>query len=494
LHNGKIRVESAVGKGTKFTFSLPKWSSEEMHKQYLFDAIRDAKEKETCFSVVMISIKSFKELIQDSPEKAKFTLEKMEELIKKSLRRSSDMVIASNTGEILLILPETEKDDATSVLERVKEEIRQYLSMEEDLKGKIDLSTGVISYPDEAKDEKNILNKIRQATYGQKILLIEDEPEQIEMIKGRLRARSYQVIAAGNAESGIKLAQEERPDLILMDMILPGMHGLEAAKKLKEIPETKEIPIIAFTAMTVPGFKQECFKEGICDFIRKPYESKELHEKIQKNIRKKHERVDEIEDLEKKPEETLSESDIGIRRKQRPKIEKEKIKIIEKIELSKLKSTLDEVGLKHKKKIPSELAERKKKDGKEEHNGVKKAKKILIVDDEPDLVKTLSLRLMSCGYEVSVASDAVSGVRQALKERPDLILLDIVMPAGGGFKAFENLKKSHRTMIIPIIFISAYLSPEELRDKAVQLGAQGSIHKPFESKELVRKIKIILGE
>jgi len=491
LHKGKIRVESEVGKGTRFIFPLPKWSSKEMLNQYLSDAISSAKEKETYFSVIMISILRFKELIQDRSEKAKEILKKMEELIKNSLRRSSDMVIASNTGEILLILPETGKDDATSVLGRVKEELRRYLSMEEDLKGKINLATGVISYPDEARDEKDILNKVRKATFGYKILLIEDEPEQIEMIKSRLEARAYHLITAGNAEDGIKLAQEEKPDLILMDMILPGMHGLEAAKKLKEVPETKEIPIIAFTAMTVTGFKQECFKEGICDFIRKPYESKELYEKIEKNIRKKHEKVDEIEDLEKKPEETLSESDIGIQRKQRPEIEKEKEEIKEEVEFVKLKSTLDEVGLKHEKKIPSEPAEGKKK---EEHKVAERAKKILIIDDEPDLLKMLSTRLRTCGYQVIAASDAAIGVKQAYKERPDLILLDIMMPGGGGDKVFENLKKSNGTMLIPIILMSGLLPPNELEEKANKLGSEGAILKPFDSKELITKIKKILGE
>jgi len=115
-----------------------------------------------------------------------------------------------------------------------------------------------------------------------KILLIEDDPEQIVIMKLRLEAYGYQMITADKAIDGIKLAQEEKPDLILMDMILPGMHGLEATQKLKEIPETKKIPVIALTAMNPPGFRQECLREGICDFIKKPCEHTELIRKIEK--------------------------------------------------------------------------------------------------------------------------------------------------------------------------------------------------------------------
>jgi len=120
-----------------------------------------------------------------------------------------------------------------------------------------------------------------------KILLVEDEPDQVEIIKIRLESSGFQVISAKNADEGIKLALEEKPDLILMDMILPGMHGLEATAKLKENPETKNIPIVALTAMNPPGFRQECFRTGVSDFVRKPFESADLIRKIEKNIGKK---------------------------------------------------------------------------------------------------------------------------------------------------------------------------------------------------------------
>ncbi len=115
-----------------------------------------------------------------------------------------------------------------------------------------------------------------------KILVIEDNPVEIETIRARLNQKNYQVLIAKNGEEGLRLAQEEQPDLIFMDMILPGMHGLEATIKLKQNPETKEIPIVALTVMDSSEFVATCFKEGITAFIRKPYNFNEIFEKTEK--------------------------------------------------------------------------------------------------------------------------------------------------------------------------------------------------------------------
>ena len=117
-----------------------------------------------------------------------------------------------------------------------------------------------------------------------KILLIEDEPDQIKMVKLRLEASGYKVLAAETAEVGLQVAEEERPDLILLDMLLPDMNGLEVAKRLKGEPKTKEIPILAVTAVGTVDIQEKCAQAGIVDFVRKPYDSKELLDKIKKQL------------------------------------------------------------------------------------------------------------------------------------------------------------------------------------------------------------------
>ena len=120
-----------------------------------------------------------------------------------------------------------------------------------------------------------------------KILIIEDDPDQVKLIKVMLEASGYYMIASNNAEDGIKVAQEEIPDLILMDMILPGMHGLEATLALKKMDSTKDIPVIALTAVSSADFIKECYHSGIVAFVKKPFEAQELIQAIQKHLKPK---------------------------------------------------------------------------------------------------------------------------------------------------------------------------------------------------------------
>lgn len=118
-------------------------------------------------------------------------------------------------------------------------------------------------------------------------------------------------------------------------------------------------------------------------------------------------------------------------------------------------------------------------------------KKILVVDDEPQVVRLLSLRLKANNFDVISAYDGYQCVEVAKLELPDLILLDIKMPLGGGVKAFENLKNIATTNTIPVIFITAYPSIE-VKKQVMEMGAEDFISKPFNSEVLIEKINTIL--
>jgi DNA-binding response OmpR family regulator len=115
-------------------------------------------------------------------------------------------------------------------------------------------------------------------------------------------------------------------------------------------------------------------------------------------------------------------------------------------------------------------------------------KKILIVDDERDIVKALMIRLQANGYQVVAAFDGAQGVFTAHKEKPDLIILDIRMPAEDGFSVAERLRESAQTMTIPIIFLTG--SPERNSEQRAQdLGARFYIKKPYDPEELLDAVK-----
>jgi len=242
-----------------------------------------------------------------------------------------------------------------------------------------------------------------------KILVVEDDLVNAEMIKIRLAKQGYKVLIAHTGEEGIKLAQEEMPDLILMDMLLPGIHGLDATIQLKKNPQTKNIPIFALTSMNSPDFIKACYQDGICVFLRKPYDFKEILTNVQRYI----------------PDDTA------------------------------------------------------------------RLKKIMIINDNPDLVSVMTTTLKEYGFEVISAPEGMIRVDYVHKKKPDLILLDIDMLEDWGITVFKILKKSDATMSIPIVLTANQLSPDELRELATQLGAEAYVTESAEFEEVIPQIKKI---
>ncbi|MFH1798134.1 MAG: response regulator [Candidatus Omnitrophota bacterium] len=115
-------------------------------------------------------------------------------------------------------------------------------------------------------------------------------------------------------------------------------------------------------------------------------------------------------------------------------------------------------------------------------------KRILVVDDEIELVKAIRLRLEHAGYEVLLAYNGREGFEKAEKEKPNLILMDVLMPEMDGLQAVEKLKTNNQTEAIPVLMLTA---KSQLTDvtKATNLGAEDYIVKPFDSKVLLEKVK-----
>jgi CheY-like chemotaxis protein len=114
-----------------------------------------------------------------------------------------------------------------------------------------------------------------------KILLVEDNEMNRDMLSKRLRRRGYEVVVAVDGGEGIDAARTEAPDLILMDMGLPGLDGWEATRQLKAAPETGGIPIIALTAHAMAGDQEKALAAGCDDYDTKPVELPNLLAKIE---------------------------------------------------------------------------------------------------------------------------------------------------------------------------------------------------------------------
>jgi DNA-binding response OmpR family regulator len=118
-------------------------------------------------------------------------------------------------------------------------------------------------------------------------------------------------------------------------------------------------------------------------------------------------------------------------------------------------------------------------------------KKILVIDDMPNVVTMVKARLEASGYEVIAALDGQQGLNYAYSEKPDLIILDIVMPAGGGYSVYTRLKLSPKTRSVPVIFLTAKDRPEDVA-RAYNLGAQYFVKKPYKPEMLLGTVKKVL--
>lgn len=119
-------------------------------------------------------------------------------------------------------------------------------------------------------------------------------------------------------------------------------------------------------------------------------------------------------------------------------------------------------------------------------------KTILVADDDKDLVMALSIRLKAAGYDVISAHDGEEAYELASKNKPDLIILDVRMPAGGGFSSIDRMKHSLTTRNIPVIFLTAF-DDEEMREEGRNLGAAGFFRKPFDDAEFMAAIEGVLS-
>jgi len=120
-------------------------------------------------------------------------------------------------------------------------------------------------------------------------------------------------------------------------------------------------------------------------------------------------------------------------------------------------------------------------------------KKILIIEDEQELVLSLATLLKSRKYLTVAAYDSLYGISLAHQENVDLIILDLGLPAGGGFYVLENLRKSIKTNTIPVLVLTAR-TEKELEEKALKLGVAAYMHKPFDPEELLSRISEILTD
>jgi CheY-like chemotaxis protein len=258
-----------------------------------------------------------------------------------------------------------------------------------------------------------------------RILIIEDEANNLDVARRIVRGAGHEAITATDGLAGLEMARRDRPDAVLVDLLLPKLDGWAVTRAIREEPWAKGIPIIAVSALAMEADRARARDAGCDDFVTKPYAPAELRAVLNRYFT----------------------DGSAPRTAARP-------------------AELPASGIE-----PSERLGR-----------------VLVVDDEPANVELIVRRLSGNGYETLTASNGHDAIAIATKEQPDLILMDIMMPGLDGWQATRLLKGDPKTANIPVVFVTARDSPEDVA-AGFEAGGMMYVNKPVEPVELFARVR-----
>ncbi|TMG47297.1 MAG: response regulator [Chloroflexi bacterium] len=231
-----------------------------------------------------------------------------------------------------------------------------------------------------------------------RVLVVEDDANNLDVASRIIRASGHEALVAADGVAGLDLARVERPDAVLVDLLLPRMDGWSLTRSLRSEPWAASIPIIAVSALALPSDRARAIEAGCDDFVSKPFAPAELRAILLRYF-------------------PGGAAQVPAPRDGTPTV---------------------------RGPVPITLG------------------KVLIVDDEIANVELLARRLEAIGCQTQVASSGERAIALARTEQPDLILLDVMMPGMDGWQTCRRLKSQPETADIPVIFVTARDRYEDL--------------------------------
>jgi two-component system cell cycle response regulator len=268
-----------------------------------------------------------------------------------------------------------------------------------------------------------------------RILIVDDEFMNLKLFKAYLSTENYEIVTAECGQEALARASQVPPDVILMDIMMPGMDGFEVTRRLKEDPATDGIPIIMVTALSGEKSRKRGLEAGADEFLTKPVHKAELVARVGSMLRLKRfqEQLRSRQDSE-----NMTDVPMG--------------------------STLSEAEF-----VPT----------------------ILIVEDDDRDARLLRSLLDDELYMIRRVNDGEKAIHDALDEPPDLIVLDIMLPGMDGFEVCRRLKSADRTKHTQIL-LQTSLRELDYRIQGAELGADDYLVKPVDSRELKVRVEALL--
>jgi two-component system cell cycle response regulator len=262
------------------------------------------------------------------------------------------------------------------------------------------------------------------------VLVVDDNPTNLDLMLYLLKAFGHAPLAAHDGQEGIDIAKRERPDLILMDIHMPGLDGYEAARMLRSDPALRDTPLVAVTALAMVGDREKILEAGFDGYIAKPIDPEAFVGLVDGFLQP------------------------GSRRQPGP---------------------LPSIGSPAAGSAPRAAAARRAT--------------ILVVDDSPVNLNLMRSTFEPSGYEVLTFLHPMEALASARKKRPDLILSDVHMSPTSGHDFLGIVKADPDLRSIPFIFISSTVWQDRDREMGLALGADRFIARPIDPEKLLAEIE-----
>jgi PAS domain S-box-containing protein len=273
------------------------------------------------------------------------------------------------------------------------------------------------------------------------ILVAEDTESVASFIAASLSAKGYRVIVARNGQEALERIPQHHPDMILTDVQMPGMHGLDLIRHVRATPLLATLPIIVLTGQDSGASREECLEAGADDFMEKPFTLQELYRVVEKQRKRTATAAGEnpLPGTDGEPPSPAA----------RPRGGK--------------------VG-----SVPAEQI------------------RILLAEDNEATITLLSDYLWARGYWVTVARNGQEALDRAREAPPAVILMDIQMPGMHGLEAIQRLRAEPILAEVPVIAVTALAMPGD-RERCLAAGANEYLSKPFPMSAMMRLIEVLLS-
>ena len=267
-----------------------------------------------------------------------------------------------------------------------------------------------------------------------RILVVDDIPANVRLLEAKLKAEYFEVLTASDGPAALEAAQAQAPDLILLDVMMPGMDGFEVAGRLKADPKTRHIPIVMITALTDTSDRVRGLEAGADDFLSKPVNDVALFARVRS--------------------------------------------------LARLKVMIDELRVRHATTGQLEIADEGPLDAEDDAaNG-----HILLVESVDLLAEKLAARLSAAGHEIQRATSSAEALERSREQGLDLLMVSLHLAGEDGLRLCSRFRSQDETRHVPILLILEEDDLEQLA-KGLELGVTDYLIRPIDQNELLARTR-----